>query len=138
MIAFHNEGGLTFRPEVLYQAPHPNWGSSGMSLADLDGDGDTDILLANGDTFDDSLLKPYHGVAWLSRLGRGRDVRFVYKPLAQLPGPHAIVAADLDGDGDQDVVASALVAGAPAMRMRGCPGSSGWSSRRAAASSATP
>jgi hypothetical protein len=111
VIAFHNEGGLTFRPEVLYQAPHPNWGSSGMSLADLDGDGDTDILLANGDTFDDSLLKPYHGVAWLSRLGRGRDVRFVYKPLAQLPGPHAIVAADLDGDGDQDVVASALVAG---------------------------
>ena len=111
VIAFHNEGGLTFRPEVLYQAPHPNWGSSGMSLADLDGDGDTDILLANGDTFDDSLLKPYHGVAWLSRLGKGRDVRFVYKPLAQLPGPHAIVAADLDGDGDQDVVASALVAG---------------------------
>jgi hypothetical protein len=111
VIVYHNDGGLTFHPQVLYQAPHPNWGSSGMSLADLDGDGDTDILLANGDTFDDSLLKPYHGVAWLSRLGKGRDVRFAYTPLAQLPGPHAIVAADLDGDGDQDVIASALVAG---------------------------
>ncbi len=53
-----------------------------MSLTDLDGDGDTDILLANGDTFDDSLLKPYHGVAWLSRAGKGRDVRFVHAPLA--------------------------------------------------------
>jgi len=111
VVAFHNDGGLTFQPDVLYQAPHPNWGSSGMSLADLDGDGDTDILLSNGDTFDDSLLKPYHGVAWLSRLGKGRDVRFEYHSLAYLPGPHAIVAADLDGDGDQDVVASALIAG---------------------------
>ena len=45
VVVFHNDGGLAFRPQVLYQAPHPNWGSSGMSLADLDGDGDTDILL---------------------------------------------------------------------------------------------
>jgi hypothetical protein len=50
-------------------------------------------------------------VAWLSRLGKGRDVRFEYHSLAHLPGPHAIVAADLDGDGDRDVVASALIAG---------------------------
>ena len=111
VVLFHNTGAFTFQPEVLYQAPHPNWGSSGMSLADLDDDGDDDILLSNGDTFDDSLLKPYHGVAWLSRDGKGRDARFVYKPLANLPGPHAIVAADLDGDGDLDIVTSALVAG---------------------------
>jgi hypothetical protein len=111
VVAYHNEGALKFRSEVLYRAPHPNWGSSGMSLADVDGDGDTDVLLANGDTFDDSLLKPYHGLAWLSRLGKGRDVRFVYRSLASLPGPHSIVAADVDGDGDQDIVASALIAG---------------------------
>ena len=111
VVLFLNTGGFGFTPEAIYQAPHPNWGSSGMSLEDLDGDGDADILLANGDTFDDSLLKPYHGIAWLSRSGSGQNVKFEYRPLANLPGPHAIVAADLDGDGDRDVIASALVAG---------------------------
>jgi VCBS repeat protein len=108
VVAYHNEGHMTFTPSLLYQAPHPNWGSSGLSIADLDGDGDTDVLLANGDTFDDSLLKPYHGIAWLENVGR---MRFAYHRLADLPGPHGIVAADLDGDGDLDVIASALVAG---------------------------
>jgi hypothetical protein len=102
VVAYHNEGGLTFRPVVLYRAPHPNWGSSGLSMADLDGDGDVDILLSNGDTFDDSLLKPYHGIAWLENLGGALRSR--------LPD-RATVAADLDGDGDLDVIASALVAG---------------------------
>ncbi len=112
VIAHMNQGGLTFRSEVLYRAPHPNWGFSGMALADLDGDGDEDLLLANGDTFDDSLLKPYHGLLWLEQQRSGQKLpRFVEHRLADLPGPHGVVAADLDTDGDLDVVASALVAG---------------------------
>jgi hypothetical protein len=127
IVAYHNEGHLRFTPVVLFQAPHPNWGTSGMSFADLDGDGDVDILLANGDTFDDSLLKPYHGIAWLENLGKAAKSalpgpqeigggqlgipRFAYHRLADLPGPHSVRAADLDGDGDLDVIASALVAG---------------------------
>ena len=85
------------------------------------------MLLANGDTFDDSLLKPYHGVAWLENLGKATKSslpgpqeigggqagvpRFAYHRLADMPGPHSVRAADLDGDGDLDVIASALVAG---------------------------
>ena len=138
VVAYHNEGHMRFRPVVLFQAPHPNWGSSGLSLADLDGDGDIDILLSNGDTFDDSLLKSYHGIAWLENLGTastsmlpetgavgGGELgipRFAYHRLADLPGPHAIVAADLDGDGDLDVIASALVAGGAGERDETLPG----------------
>ena len=41
VIAFVNRGkGLEFTPQIIYEAPHPNWGSSGIDLVDLDKDGD--------------------------------------------------------------------------------------------------
>ena len=40
VIAFVNRGkGLEFTPKIIYEAPHPNWGSSGIDLVDLDKDG---------------------------------------------------------------------------------------------------
>ena len=63
MLAYINEGaGLAFEQKVVYAAPHPNWGSSGFELVDLDKDGDVDVLLTHGDTFDDGMVKPYHGI----------------------------------------------------------------------------
>ena len=93
---------------MIYTAPHPNWGSSGIQLVDLDGDGDLDVLLSHGDTFDDGIVKPYHGIQWLENTG---TYPFVEHTLAQMPGVLAAHAADLDGDGDLDIVACALLAG---------------------------
>jgi FG-GAP-like repeat len=109
VVAFINNGtqDTSFTPTVLYSAPHPNWGSSGIQLADLDGDGDQDVVLTHGDTFDDSIIKPYHGIQWLENKG---NLTFVDHPVATLPGASQAQAVDLDGDGDLDLVASAFIA----------------------------
>jgi hypothetical protein len=106
VVAFINRGGLQFEPMTIYAAPHPNWGSSGIQTVDLDKDGDLDVLMTHGDTFDDQILKPYHGIQWLENRG---TYPFVEHNLANLAGVHRAQAADMDGDGDLDVVACALV-----------------------------
>ena len=110
VLAYINKGtgDFSFDQKVIYAAPHPNWGSSGIQLVDLDKDGDLDVLLTHGDTFDDGIVKPYHGIQWLENTG---GYPFVEHTLAQMPGVHRAEAADLDGDGDLDIVACALLAG---------------------------
>jgi hypothetical protein len=52
VVAFMNRGQGNFEQVLLGRAPHPMYGFTGMSLADLDGDGDIDILMSNGDALD--------------------------------------------------------------------------------------
>jgi len=106
VVAFLNQGGMRFDPQVIYAAPHPAWGSSGIQVVDLDKDGDFDVVATNGDTFDDKILKPYHGIQWLENKG---TFPFTEHTLATMAAVTRAQAADLDGDGDLDIVACALV-----------------------------
>jgi hypothetical protein len=109
VLAYINKGtgDFSFEQKVIYAAPHPNWGSSGIQLVDLDKDGDLDVVLTHGDSFDDGIVKPYHGIQWLENTG---SYPFVEHTLVQMPGVHRAVAADVDGDGDLDLIACALLA----------------------------
>ncbi|MCR4412524.1 MAG: FG-GAP-like repeat-containing protein, partial [Thermoguttaceae bacterium] len=107
VFAMLNRGRGTFRQETLYRAPHPRWGSTGIVLCDLNGDGRTDVLWNHGDSVDlPPVLWPWHGVSWLENQGK---FPFVYHRLTHYPGAHTSVPADLDGDGLLDVVSSALI-----------------------------
>jgi len=107
VVAFLNQGG-SFTPRTIFTAPHPAWGSSGIDLVDLDKDGRVDVLMTNGDMLDEFLLKPYHGISWIENRG---VFPFTEHVLAPLNGVHRAQAADLDGDGDLDIVACTLIPG---------------------------
>jgi len=103
---FFNLGQNRFEARPIFAADRPSFGSSGISPVDLDRDGDTDFLYTNGDMFDDYLLRDYHAVHWMENLGENR---WQHRKLAELPGVHRALAADLDLDGDLDIVACSLI-----------------------------
>jgi hypothetical protein len=105
VIGCHNQGNLAFQSRLIARANHPTFGSSSIAVADLDQDGDEDILWTNGDMMDENPVpKPYHGVRWLE------NDRWTYavRHLAHMPGCYDAKPIDLDGDGDIDIVYSAL------------------------------
>jgi hypothetical protein len=106
IVAFLNQGDGSFRKETIYKGPHPAYGSSGIQVVDLNGDGNLDVLYTNGDTLDGSLLKPYHSLQWLENKG---SFPFEHHHLASLYGAMRAVAADFTGQGKQDIVAAAFL-----------------------------
>ena len=110
---YYNRGDGTFAESYVVQWP-PSYGAAHLSLVDFDGDGDLDLLTANGDNADYALLlKPYHGVRLYLNDGRNRFTETYFFPLN---GAYKAQAADFDGDGDLDIAAIGFFAdyvGAP-------------------------
>jgi FG-GAP-like repeat len=101
--AFVNDGKGHFTDHLLWGSSNPDFGSSWITVVDLDQDGDPDIVYSNGDAFDyaPANSRPWHGVQWLENRGQ---LTFLYHRIGDLSGASSPQAADVDGDGDVDVV----------------------------------
>ncbi len=109
IVGYLNEGGGKFARKTLYSAPHPGWGSSGIQLVDMNGDGRLDILYTNGDILDEPYLwKPYHGVQWLENQG---GLKYEHRRVADVYGVHHAVAARVTGGALPDIVAVSFLPG---------------------------
>lgn len=102
---FENNGRGEFAPRRVWGSTNEDFGSSGISISDVNRDGRPDILYTNGDGFGPAAMpgpRPWHGVQWLENVGEGS---FRYHRIAHLPGAYSPVGVDLDRDGAMDVIA---------------------------------
>jgi hypothetical protein len=99
---FINNGKGAFESKLLYGSTNDDFGSSGIYMADLDHDGDTDILYTNGDAFDyiPPRPRPWHGVNWLENKG---NFQFEFHRIANFGGAFCARPLDVDHDGDLDI-----------------------------------
>lgn len=104
--AFLNDGQGSFERRTIYEAPDPSYGSSGMELVDLNGNGRLDVLYTNGDSFDSFFLKPTHSVRWFENTDA---FPFREHMVGEMPGAHRALALDLNGDGISEIVSGAFL-----------------------------
>ncbi len=104
---FTNRGRGEFTRSRIWGSANEDYGSSGMTVADLNRDGRPDLVFANGDGFGPAVVpgpRSYHGLQWLENRGDGY---FAYHRIGDMSGAYSPEVVDLDGDGELDVVAVA-------------------------------
>ncbi len=99
---FVGDGKGGFERRTVFQRP-PYWGHSHFVIADFNGDGRPDFLVANGDNGEfSSPSKRCHGIRLYGSRPGGNWVEEFFIPLY---GAYQLAARDFDRDGDLDIAA---------------------------------
>lgn len=100
---FENLGEGRFQKRLLFQTLNFDLGSAGLVLADLDNDGDSDLIYPAGDNLEDldPYPQPYHGCFWVENRA---PWDFALHRISDFGGTYAAAVGDLNHDGHLDVV----------------------------------
>jgi hypothetical protein len=96
-------GGFSGEPVI---SRHPAFGFTDFEVADLDGDGASEIITVNGDFDYDGSVRPYQGIRVFQMTNGVTEVFF-----HSLPGSYHVEVEDFDQDGDRDIVAVSFTPG---------------------------
>jgi hypothetical protein len=100
-----HKGGFTSKNLLHFP---PVYGSTSFQLADIDHDGNPDLVYTCGYNYHNSrILKPYHGLYIFKNLGNWKFKQQWFYPIN---GCTKAIAADFDADGDLDIATSAFFA----------------------------
>jgi len=101
LVWFRNNGGGSFNPateNLIDNLPNDNGGLGNVIPADMDGDGDIDLVATQGASFGGDVR-----VVWYANTGTGTfGTKLTISTAVQMLSDIAV--ADIDGDGDADVV----------------------------------
>lgn len=106
LVWYENPGDPSNKPWPRHLIDMPNRPNHGEPV-DMDGDGGVDLVVAmRGDDSDKASLEtPGSEIAWYEDMGGDRWQKHVIA--AEFPRASIAIAADIDGDGNQEVLASA-------------------------------
>lgn len=99
--AVHFQDLSNIRKDQIYKMDNTDWGSVRLETADMNNDGNLDLVWTNGDSEDIS-AKPWHGISWLKQI----NGEFELGEIGKLAGAYNGIPVDLDLDKDMEIVTS--------------------------------
>ncbi|MCC7145843.1 MAG: VCBS repeat-containing protein [Phycisphaeraceae bacterium] len=97
-----NLGDGNFKPHRIVEGFYP----ARIAVMDVNGDGHPDIVMGEEVLDFDKKVAPFSSLAWFERPADPRTEPWIKHPIDRLRCAHSLNVADLDGDGQPEIVAA--------------------------------